>query len=79
MAQHALGDIQRHAIGVRKAVRQRTREIAGTAAQIEPASGAQAGGQPLDQGIADRALQLGDRIVAGRRAGKRRRDLALVG
>ena len=78
MAQHSFGDIQCDTLGVHEAASQHAGEIAGAATQIEPAGDLQIGGQPRQQLVADLPLQGRDAVVAGRRAGKGRGDLALV-
>ncbi|MCY1295165.1 hypothetical protein D9M70_444940 [compost metagenome] len=78
MPQHAFGDVQRQAFGLRETRGQRPAEMPGTAAKVEPAQRRQLGRQARQQLAADRALQFGDAVVALRRAGEGGGDLALV-
>ncbi len=79
VAQHAFGNIQRHAVGLREPRRQRAGEIAGPAAQVEPARRRRHVRQCGQQIAADPSLQGSDAVVAGGGTGKGRRHLALVG
>ena len=78
MPQHALGDIQCHALGCREALCQLAAEMPGAAAQIEPVLRLAIDRQRAQQLLAHAALQLGHGIVAGRRPGEGRRYLTLV-
>ncbi|MNC47100.1 hypothetical protein D3C75_961450 [compost metagenome] len=78
VAQHALGDVDGGALPCGEAFGQRAAEVPGAAAQIDPARRLQIGGQARQQLGADRALQLGDAVVAGRGAREGGGDLALV-
>ena len=78
MAQHALGDIQRQPFALRITPGQDTGEVARAAAQVQPALHRQFGRHARQQLRANTALQLGHRVIAGRRTGKGSGDLTLV-